>query len=42
MQAATDGESAAGLVYYAFDLLYLDGEDLLLKPLLERSRGSAR
>jgi bifunctional non-homologous end joining protein LigD len=42
MQAATDGESAAGLVHYAFDLLYLDGGDLLLKPLLERSRGSAR
>jgi DNA ligase D-like protein (predicted ligase) len=36
MQAATDGESAAGLVYYVFDLLHLDGEDLLLKPLLER------
>jgi bifunctional non-homologous end joining protein LigD len=36
MQAATDGESAAGLVYFAFDLLHLDGEDLLLKPLLER------
>jgi ATP-dependent DNA ligase len=25
MQAATDGESAAGLVYYAFDLLHLKG-----------------
>ena len=36
MQAATDGESAARLVYFAFDLLHLDGEDLLLKPLLER------
>jgi DNA ligase D-like protein (predicted ligase) len=36
MQAATDGESAAGLIYFAFDLLHLDGEDLLLKPLLER------
>jgi bifunctional non-homologous end joining protein LigD len=36
MQAATDGESADGLVYFAFDLLHLDGEDLLLKPLLER------
>jgi DNA ligase D-like protein (predicted ligase) len=36
MQAATDGERAAGLVYFAFDLLHLDGEDLLLKPLLER------
>jgi bifunctional non-homologous end joining protein LigD len=28
MQAATDGESAAGLVYFAFDLLHIDGEDL--------------
>jgi DNA ligase D-like protein (predicted ligase) len=36
MQAATDGESAAGLVYFPFDLLHLNGEDLLLKPLLER------
>jgi bifunctional non-homologous end joining protein LigD len=36
MQAATDGGSAAGLVYYVFDLLHLDREDLLLQPLLER------
>jgi bifunctional non-homologous end joining protein LigD len=36
MQAATGGESAAGLIYFAFDLLHLDGEDLLLTPLLER------
>src|SRR5947199_19647 len=36
MQAATDGESAAGLIYYVFDLLHLDGQDLQLKPLLER------
>jgi DNA ligase D-like protein (predicted ligase) len=36
MQAATDGASAAGLVYFIFDALHLDGEDLLLQPLLER------
>jgi bifunctional non-homologous end joining protein LigD len=36
MQAATDGASAAGLVYFVFDALHLDGEDLLLTPLLER------
>jgi bifunctional non-homologous end joining protein LigD len=36
MQAATDGQSAAGLIYFAFDLLHLDGEDLLIMPLLER------
>ena len=36
MQAATDGETAAGLVYYVFDLLHFDGEDLLLTPLVER------
>src|SRR4051794_26971116 len=35
MQAATEGEGEE-LVYFAFDLLHLDGEDLLLKPLLER------
>jgi bifunctional non-homologous end joining protein LigD len=35
MQAATEGEGDR-LVYFAFDLLHLDGEDLLLKPLLER------
>jgi bifunctional non-homologous end joining protein LigD len=36
MQAATDGASAAGLVYFVFDALHLDGEDLVLRPLLER------
>src|SRR3954451_6842787 len=35
MQAATEREGER-LVYFAFDLLHLDGEDLLLKPLLER------
>jgi bifunctional non-homologous end joining protein LigD len=35
-QAATDGESGAQLVYYAFDLLHLDGRDVSRLPLLER------
>src|SRR3954447_3655508 len=35
MQAATEGEGDR-LVYFAFDLLHLDGDDLLLKPLLAR------
>jgi bifunctional non-homologous end joining protein LigD len=36
LMQATDGASAAGLVYFVFDALHLDGEDLLLQPLLER------
>ena len=35
-QAATDGERGARLVYYAFDLLHLDGRDVSTLPLLER------
>ena len=35
-QAATDGESGARLVYYAFDLLHLDGRDVSTLPLIER------
>ena len=35
-QAATDGESGARLVYYAFDLLHLDGQDVSILPLIER------
>jgi bifunctional non-homologous end joining protein LigD len=35
MQAATEGQGER-LVYFAFDLLHHDGEELLLKPLLER------
>jgi DNA ligase D-like protein (predicted ligase) len=35
-QAATDGESGARLVYYAFDLLHLDGQDVSGLPLVER------
>jgi ATP-dependent DNA ligase len=35
-QAATDGEREVRLVYYAFDLLHLDGEDISRLPLIER------
>ena len=35
-QAATDGERAVRLVYYAFDLLHLDGRDVSRLPLIER------
>ena len=35
-QAATDGESGARLVYYAFDLLHLDDRDISKLPLIER------
>ena len=35
-QAATDGERGARLVYYAFDLLHLDGRDISGLPLVER------
>ena len=36
MQAATDGHSVAGLIYFAFDLLYIDGKDLRAEPLTAR------
>jgi DNA ligase D-like protein (predicted ligase) len=35
-QAATDGEREVRLVYYAFDLLHLDGRDVSALPLIER------
>jgi len=35
-QAATDGEHEVRLVYYAFDLLHLDGRDVSGLPLIER------
>ncbi len=38
MQAATDNRRTAALIYYAFDLLYLDGENLMHAPLLQRKR----
>jgi bifunctional non-homologous end joining protein LigD len=36
IQAATDGERDVHLVYYAFDLLHLDGSDVSRFPLIER------
>ena len=30
------GDNAAALVFFLFDLLYLDGEDLISAPLRER------
>ncbi|HUH85493.1 MAG TPA: non-homologous end-joining DNA ligase [Stellaceae bacterium] len=36
MQAATDAKRTRQLVYFAFDLLFLDGEPLSERPLLER------
>jgi ATP-dependent DNA ligase len=35
-QAATDGERGVRLVYYAFDLLHLDGRDVSGLPVIER------
>jgi ATP-dependent DNA ligase len=36
IQLASDAGNAAGLVFFLFDLLYLDGEDLTERPLIER------
>jgi bifunctional non-homologous end joining protein LigD len=35
-QDATDGKRGARLIFYAFDLLHLDGRDTARLPLLER------
>jgi bifunctional non-homologous end joining protein LigD len=35
-QAASDGSQGVRLVYYAFDLLHLDGRDIAGLPLIER------
>jgi ATP-dependent DNA ligase len=35
-QAATDGERGVHLIYYAFDLLHLNGWDLSSLPLTRR------
>jgi ATP-dependent DNA ligase len=37
IQAASDSGNAAALVFFLFDLLYLDGEDLCPRPLIERN-----
>jgi ATP-dependent DNA ligase len=37
IQAASDAGNAAGLVYFIFDLLHLDGDDVAARPLIERT-----
>jgi hypothetical protein len=39
IQMASDASNAAGLVFFLFDLLYLDGEDLTAP---DRTQGTAR
>jgi hypothetical protein len=36
IQAASDAGNAAGLVFFLFDLLHLDGDDVGARPLIER------
>jgi bifunctional non-homologous end joining protein LigD len=36
IQLASDAGNAAGLVFFLFDLLHLDGEDLTARPLIDR------
>ena len=36
IQAASDGSRGVRLVYFAFDLLHLDGRDIANLPLIER------
>jgi bifunctional non-homologous end joining protein LigD len=36
IQTASDSVNAAALVFFLFDLLYLDGEDISARPLIER------
>jgi bifunctional non-homologous end joining protein LigD len=38
MQAATDNRLTASLIFFAFDLLYLDGENLMSVPLADRKQ----
>src|SRR5712671_1500862 len=38
IQAASDTGNAGALVFFLFDLLYLDGEDLCPRPLIERKK----
>ena len=38
LQAATDNRLIASLIFFAFDLLYLDGENLMSAPLADRKR----
>jgi len=36
IQLASDSGNAAALVFFLFDLLYVDGEDLMMRPLIDR------
>jgi hypothetical protein len=36
IQLASDAGNATGLVFFLFDLLHLDGEDLMARPLIDR------
>src|SRR5207248_8545435 len=36
IQLASDASNAAGLVFFLFDLLHLDGADLMARPLIDR------
>src|SRR5262245_49099797 len=36
IQNASDNGNAAALVFFLFDLLYVDGEDLMARPLIDR------
>jgi ATP-dependent DNA ligase len=38
IQAASDAGNGAGLVFFLFDLLHLDGDDLATRPLIERKQ----
>jgi hypothetical protein len=40
IQLASDAGNAAGLVFFLFDLLYLDGEDLTARPQTSARNGS--
>ena len=37
IQLASDSGNAAALVFFLFDLLYVDGEDLTARPLVDRN-----
>jgi ATP-dependent DNA ligase len=41
IQAASDSGNAAGLVFFLFDLLYLDGDDVSARP-ADRAQGAPR
>jgi bifunctional non-homologous end joining protein LigD len=42
IQAASDSGNASALVFFLFDLLYLDGEDISARPLIERKARLSR